>query len=44
MIQSQLRLHLWSVPFDKLRAGFRGRFAAPEDEVVGRRTMTEKDT
>ena len=22
----------WSVPFDKLRAGFRGRFGAPQDE------------
>src|ERR1700684_1579181 len=25
----------WSVPFDKLRTGFRGRCAAPQDEVVG---------
>jgi hypothetical protein len=30
-----LSLRLWSVPFDKLRAGFRGRAAALQNEVWG---------
>jgi hypothetical protein len=25
----------WNAPFDKLRTGFRGRFAVPQGEVVG---------
>ncbi len=35
MLQEASNGALWNVPFAKLRAGFRGRFAAPEDEDTG---------
>ena len=35
MLQEASNGALWNVPFAKLRAGFRGRFAAAEDEDTG---------
>ena len=35
MLQEASNGALWNVPYAQFRAGFRGRFAAPQDEDTG---------